>query len=86
MNSTRASGSRLETHGLRFLLLAQLAQWPGMLAQDGVIVCQHSRHEDLGGNIGPLGRMRRARFGETILDFYQSGGKEIGRSSLSGDF
>jgi len=67
-------------------LLARLAQWPGMLAEGGVIVCQHSRHEDLGENFGPLGRMRRARFGETILDFYQVGGKEIDRSSICGDF
>lgn len=66
-------------------LLAWLAQWPAMLAEGGVIVCQHSRHEDPGENIGPFGRMRRARFGETILDFYQLGGKEIGRSSLSGN-
>ena len=54
--------------------MAWLAQWPEMLAEGGTVICQHSRHEEVGEQVGPFKRMKRARYGETIVDFYQAGG------------
>jgi 16S rRNA (guanine(966)-N(2))-methyltransferase RsmD len=48
-----------------------LAGRAGLVAPDGLVICQHSRREELGEQIGPFSRMRQARFGETILDLYQ---------------
>jgi 16S rRNA (guanine(966)-N(2))-methyltransferase RsmD len=62
--------------------MAQLGQWPGLVAPGGVVVCQHSRHEELGEEIGGLSRMRRKRFGETIVDSYES--REEARHSAGG--
>ena len=52
--------------------LARLVQWPQMLAQGGLVICQHARSEEPGEQIGPFERMREAYFGETVVDFYQA--------------
>jgi len=51
--------------------LGRLAQQAEMLAEAGLLICQHSRHEEAPEQIGVFGRMRRARFGETIVDMYE---------------
>jgi 16S rRNA (guanine(966)-N(2))-methyltransferase RsmD len=56
--------------------LGRLAQHAEMLAGDGLLICQHSRHEEVPEQIGPFGRMRRTRFGETIVDIYERRGVE----------
>jgi 16S rRNA (guanine966-N2)-methyltransferase len=65
--------------------MARLGQWPRMVGEGGVVVCEHSRHEELGEEIGGLVRKNRRRFGETIIDFYQVGGERIDNSALRGD-
>ncbi len=54
--------------------MARLAQWPGLLAEGGVLVVQRSKHEEIEEQIGPFKRMKQSRFGETIVDYYQVGG------------
>ncbi len=54
--------------------MARLAQWPGLLAEGGVLVVQRSKHEEIEEQIGPFKRMKQSRFGETIVDYYQLGG------------
>lgn len=66
--------------------LARLGQWPEMLAPGGLLICQRSRHEEPGEQSGPFRRMRQARFGETIVDFYETGGEASAGSALRGDF
>ncbi len=56
--------------------MARLGQWPRMVSEGGLVICQHSRHEELGEEVGGLVRMRRRRFGETIVDFYEHGDRE----------
>ena len=56
--------------------MARLGQRPRMVSEGGLVVCQHSRHEEAGEEIGGLVRMRRRRFGETIVDFYECGDRE----------
>lgn len=51
--------------------LARLGQWSRMVSEGGVVVCEHSRSEDVDEEIGLLRRMRRRRFGETVVDFYR---------------
>jgi 16S rRNA (guanine966-N2)-methyltransferase len=65
--------------------MARLAQWPGMVAEGGLIICQHSRHQELSGEAGPFRRMKRSRYGETIVDFYQRGGQAGDGGSLCGN-
>ena len=65
--------------------MARLGQWPRMVAEGGVLVCQHSRHEEVGEQIGAFERMRRMRFGETVVDFYQQGGQAIDNGAVCGD-
>jgi 16S rRNA (guanine(966)-N(2))-methyltransferase RsmD len=60
--------------------MARLAQWPEMLSERGLLVCQHSRHEELQAEIGAFVGMRTMRFGETIVDFYEPLGQR--RSGL----
>lgn len=55
--------------------LARLAQWSHLLGENGVLVIQRSRHEEIEEWIGSLRRMKQGRFGETILDYYQLGGE-----------
>ena len=62
--------------------MVRLGQWLGLVAPRGVVVCQHSRHEELGEEIGGLSRMRRKRFGETIIDSYEP--REQARHSAGG--
>jgi 16S rRNA (guanine966-N2)-methyltransferase len=66
--------------------LARLNQWPEMLMPGGVLICQRSRHEELGEQTGPFRRMKQGRFGETIVDFYETGGETGASSALRGDF
>ena len=54
--------------------LAALAISSGVVAPGGLVICQHSRREELAAEIGPFTRKRQARFGETMLDFYLSSG------------
>ena len=44
---------------------------PALVPEGGLVICQHSRREELGEEIGRLRRTRRMRFGETVVDFYQ---------------
>lgn len=43
----------------------------GLLAEGALVLCQHGRREELEEGIGPLRRMRRARYGETVVDICQ---------------
>jgi 16S rRNA (guanine(966)-N(2))-methyltransferase RsmD len=51
--------------------LEEIAGRPGLLAAGGMVMCQHSRREEMPESVGPLARMKRARFGETVVDFYE---------------
>jgi 16S rRNA (guanine(966)-N(2))-methyltransferase RsmD len=55
--------------------MARLAQWPHLLSEGGVLVVQRSRHEEIEEQIGSFKRMKQGRFGETMLDYYQTGGQ-----------
>lgn len=55
--------------------MAWLGQWVRMVSGEGIVICQHSRHEEIDEQIGGLIRMRRRRFGETVVDFYQPGSR-----------
>ncbi|MCJ7821942.1 MAG: 16S rRNA (guanine(966)-N(2))-methyltransferase RsmD [Armatimonadetes bacterium] len=55
--------------------MAWLGQWVKMVSGEGIVICEHSRHEEIGEEIGGLMRMRRRRFGETVVDFYQPGSR-----------
>jgi 16S rRNA (guanine966-N2)-methyltransferase len=56
-------------------VMARLAQWPQVLAEGGVLVLQRSRHEEVGEQVGVFRRMKQAKFGETMLDYFQVGGE-----------
>ena len=56
-------------------VMERLAQMPQLLAEGGVLILQRSRHEEVGEQIGDFRRMKQARFGETLLDYYQVGGE-----------
>ena len=57
--------------------LARLAQWPEMLADDGLLVVQRSRREEP-GKTGAFGRMRSLRYGETVVELLgRKGGEEV---------
>ena len=64
--------------------LARLAEWPELLAPGGVVICQRSKHEETGEQIGPLQRMKQGRYGETIVDYYQAGGAGDDRALPNG--
>ena len=64
--------------------LARLAEWPELLEPGGVVVCQRSRHEETGEQIGPFRRMKQGRYGETIVDYYQVGGADDGYAPPTG--
>jgi 16S rRNA (guanine(966)-N(2))-methyltransferase RsmD len=65
--------------------LAALARRPRLLASGGLVICQRSRREETPGEIGPFSRKRTERFGETIVDFYSSGGGASENGSLCRD-
>jgi 16S rRNA (guanine(966)-N(2))-methyltransferase RsmD len=65
--------------------MSRLAQWPQMLSRDGMVLCQHSRHEPTADRAGPLKRVRQMQFGETVVDFYQRRGDPSDDSSLRRD-
>jgi len=52
--------------------LEELARRPQLLADDGLVICQHSRREELPELIQTFARMRRVRFGETTIDIYSA--------------
>jgi 16S rRNA (guanine(966)-N(2))-methyltransferase RsmD len=64
-------------------VLGRLAQQAEMLAEKGLLICQHSRHEEAPEQIGPFGRMRRVRFGETIVDMYERREVEGGNGEIA---
>jgi len=64
-------------------VMGRLAQRPGLLEDDGLLICQHSRHEEIPERIGPYARMRQMRFGETILSIFQRGAGDAGPQSLA---
>jgi 16S rRNA (guanine(966)-N(2))-methyltransferase RsmD len=51
--------------------LAGIAARPGLVSEGGMVICQHSRREEVSEEIGRLRRTRTMRFGETVVDFYQ---------------
>jgi 16S rRNA (guanine966-N2)-methyltransferase len=51
--------------------LAGIAARPGLVSEGGMVICQHSRREEVSEEIGRLRRTRRMRFGETVVDFHQ---------------
>ncbi len=65
--------------------MARLGQWPEMLSESGLVLCQHSRHEEVGERAGSLERVRRMRFGETVVDFYQRGGNAVDDGTVRRD-
>jgi 16S rRNA (guanine(966)-N(2))-methyltransferase RsmD len=65
-------------------MLGRLAQRPQLLAQSGLLIVQHSRHEELPEGEGPLVRMRQARFGETLLDLFRRSDTEAHRDHDGG--
>ncbi len=52
--------------------LARLAQSPEMLASDGLLVIQRSRHEELGETVA-FERIRTLRYGDTTVELYVRG-------------
>ncbi len=52
-------------------VMARLHQWPEMVAEEGLVLVQRSRHEDAGSRVGALARMRSTRYGETVVDVYR---------------
>lgn len=65
--------------------MARLGQWQQMVADGGLVICQHSRHEGAEERVGGLERMKRMRYGETIVDLYQHGGKAVDNGIVRGD-
>jgi 16S rRNA (guanine(966)-N(2))-methyltransferase RsmD len=55
--------------------LARLAQWPEMLAKDGLLIVQRSRREEP-GETDAFERMRTLRYGETMVEFCRRAGDE----------
>jgi len=51
--------------------LARLGQWPEMLAEEGLLIVQRSRHE-VPGETGAFEEVRNLRYGETVVDIYES--------------
>jgi len=51
-------------------VMGRLAQHPGVLEEEGILIVQHSRHEELPERVGPFARMRQTRFGETVIDLF----------------
>jgi 16S rRNA (guanine(966)-N(2))-methyltransferase RsmD len=51
--------------------LARLGQWPEMLAEEGLLIVQRSRHEKP-GEIAAFEGVRTLRYGETLVDIYES--------------
>jgi len=58
--------------------LARLGQWPEMLAENGLLIVQRSRHEEP-GELRAFRRMRSLRYGETVVELYQRWTQEDGR-------
>ncbi len=65
-------------------VIARLSQWPEMLARDGLLVLQGSRHEGLGERAGVFERARSMRYGETRVDLYQHEGDASARPDPAG--
>lgn len=64
--------------------LGRLGQHPELLAPEGLLIVQHSRHEELPEGIGPLVRMRQTRFGETVVDVFRRSDAEAHRDHDGG--
>lgn len=64
--------------------IARLSQWPEMLAREGLIVLQGSRHEDLGERAGVFERARSMRHGETRVDLYRHAGDALAGPGSAG--
>ncbi len=65
-------------------MLGRVAQHPELLAQAGLLIVQHSRHEELPEGVGPLLRMRQTRFGETMVDMFRRSDSEARRDDDRG--
>ncbi|MFB3880200.1 MAG: 16S rRNA (guanine(966)-N(2))-methyltransferase RsmD [Armatimonadota bacterium] len=50
--------------------LARLGQWPEIVAADGLLIVQRSRHEEP-GELEAFRRMRSLRYGETVVELYE---------------
>ena len=66
-------------------VMERLAREAGLVAEGGLVICQHSRREPLEEKIGDFWRKKASRFGETIVDFYQTGGQTVDSSSVRGN-
>ncbi len=66
-------------------VMERLAREAGLVAEGGLVICQHSKREALEEKIGDFLRKKASRFGETIVDFYQTGGQTVDRSSIRGN-
>lgn len=49
-----------------------IAQCPGLLAPDAVVVAGHSRQSELRAAYGNLRRMMRRQYGDNVVDFYRN--------------
>lgn len=52
-------------------VIARLSQWSELMAGDGLMVAERSRHEDTGPRAGIFERMRSMSYGETVVDLYR---------------
>ena len=66
-------------------VLERGAREGGLVAKGGLVICQHSKREPLEEKIGDFWRKKASRFGETIVDFYQTGGQTVDSSSVRGN-
>jgi 16S rRNA (guanine(966)-N(2))-methyltransferase RsmD len=66
-------------------VLARLGQWPQMLSEHGLVLCQRSRREAAGDRAGALERVRQLRFGETVVDFFRHGAETSDDCALRRD-
>ena len=60
-------------------ILEKIAQPPGLVSPNGIVVVGHSRHAELLPSYGPLSRESLRRYGDNVVEFYRRG-QSTGRS------
>lgn len=59
-----------------------IAQCPGLLAPDAVVVAGHSRQSELRAAYGNLRRMMSRQYGDNVVDFYRNEQPQVGAAAL----